>query len=125
MARMASPKHRYRPTESKFKGGASEMYVTYDLRQKTRGGDTAIYPKVKRVYIAGDVKKVSSGRVRKRTGREVRGVRIEYEQSRKGYRRAKFAARRGGRGYSVRAASVSQRGSASRKWSKCLTGRRM
>jgi hypothetical protein len=32
------------------------MYVTYDVRQKTRGGGSAIYPKVKRVYIAGDVK---------------------------------------------------------------------
>lgn len=106
MARISLHKHRYRPTESKFKGGADEMYVTYDLRQKTRGGDSAVYPKVKRVYVAGDVKKVSAGRVRKRTGRQVRGVRIEYEQSRKGYRRAKFAARRGGRTYSVRAASV-------------------
>ena len=45
----------YRPTESKYKGGAHEMYVTYDLEQKTRGGDMAIYPKVRRVYIAGDV----------------------------------------------------------------------
>ena len=31
------------------------MYVTYDLEQQTRGGGSAIYPKVKRVYIAGDV----------------------------------------------------------------------
>mgnify|MGYP006987906056 CR=1 FL=1 len=26
----------YKPTESKYKGGAREMYVTYDLEQKTR-----------------------------------------------------------------------------------------
>ena len=26
----------YRPTESKYKGGAHEMYVTYDLEQETR-----------------------------------------------------------------------------------------
>jgi hypothetical protein len=106
MAAGTAQRHRYRPTESKYKGGAAELHVTYDLKQRTRGGSSALYPKVKRVYIAGNVMNVSVGRVRKRTGREVRGVRIEYEQSRKGYRRAKFAARRGGRAYSVRAASV-------------------
>ena len=46
----------YRPTESKYKGGAHEMYITYDLKQKTRGGESRLYPKVKRVYIAGDIK---------------------------------------------------------------------
>jgi hypothetical protein len=35
----------YRPTEAKYKGGADEMYVTYDLEQHTRGGGTALYPK--------------------------------------------------------------------------------
>jgi len=77
----------YRPTESKYKGGAREMYVTYDLRQKTRGGNRKLYPRVKRVYIAGEVKDWETGNVKKRTGRSVRGVVIEYEQSRKGYRR--------------------------------------
>jgi hypothetical protein len=48
-------KGRYRTTESKYKGGASEMYITYDLEQKTRGGGSTLLPKVKRVYIAGDV----------------------------------------------------------------------
>jgi hypothetical protein len=42
----------YRPTESKYKGGAHEMYVTYDLEQKTRGEQSAVYPRVKRVYIS-------------------------------------------------------------------------
>jgi hypothetical protein len=28
----------YRPTESKYKGRAHEMYVSYDLQQKTRDG---------------------------------------------------------------------------------------
>jgi len=46
----------YRPTESKYKGGAHDMFVTYDLDERTRGGGTATYPKVKRVYIAGEVK---------------------------------------------------------------------
>ena len=37
----ATSQHHYRPTESKYKGGAQEMYVTYDLEQKTRGGGSA------------------------------------------------------------------------------------
>src|SRR5689334_19774172 len=49
----AATKSSYRPTEAKYKGGAQEMYVTYDLPQATRSGDGALYPKVKRVYIAG------------------------------------------------------------------------
>ena len=76
----------YRPTEAKYKGGADEMYVTYDLEQRTRGGH-AVYPKVKRVYIAGDIKDWRTGAVEKRTGRKVHGVRIEYEQQRARYRR--------------------------------------
>jgi hypothetical protein len=99
-------KHRYRPTESKYKGGAHEMYVTYDLEQKTRGGGSAMYPKVKRVYIAGDVKDWKRGVVKKRTGREAHGVLIEYEQSRKSYRRQAYRAERGKTAYKVSPASV-------------------
>ena len=36
------------------------MYIAYDLEQKTRGDGHAFYPKVKRVYIAGDVKEMST-----------------------------------------------------------------
>src|SRR5438105_3608984 len=86
---------RYHPTESKYKGGAHQMYVTYDLEQRTRGARTAIYPKVKRVYIAGDIKGWNAGSVRKRTGREVNGVQIEYEQTRQRYRRKAYTAQRG------------------------------
>jgi hypothetical protein len=105
--------HRYRPTESKYKGGAHEMYVTYDLEQKTRGGGSATYPKVKRVYIAGDVKGWKAGTVQKRTGRQVHGVRIEYEQSRKRYHRGSYTAERGETAYEVAPASV---GSTSQKF---------
>jgi hypothetical protein len=98
-------KQRYRPTEAKYKGGASEMYVTYDLEQKTRSG-SAIYPKVKRVYIAGDVTDWKVGHVKKRSGREVYGVEITYDQRRKGYRRKEYAAERGGTSYQVAPASV-------------------
>ena len=43
----AATNRRYRPAEAKYMGGAHEMYVTYDLEQKTRGGQSALYPKVK------------------------------------------------------------------------------
>jgi len=97
---------RYRPTESKYKGGAHEMYVTYDLKQKTRSGDSKLYPKVKRVYIAGEVKDWKTGDIKKRSGRTVHGVAIEYEQSRKGFQRRGFSAERGRTQYTVRPAST-------------------
>jgi hypothetical protein len=71
---MTTQKSHYRPTESKYKGVASEMYVTYELEQKTRGGGSARLPKVKRVYIAGDFTGWELGEFRKRSGREVHGV---------------------------------------------------
>lgn len=99
-------KGRYRPTEAQYKGGAEEMYVTYDLEQRTRGNRHADYPKVKRVYIAGKVTNWKPGVFQNRVGRDVRGLRIEYQQRRAGYRRSEFAAHRGSREYKVGAASV-------------------
>jgi hypothetical protein len=96
----------YKPTEAKYKGGAREMYITYDLEQETRGQGTAVYPKVKRVYIAGDVKDWKTGKVKKRTGRTVHGVEIEYEQSRAGYNRKEFTAKRDGTTYKAKPARV-------------------
>jgi hypothetical protein len=96
----------YRATESKYKGGAREMYVTYDLEQRTRSGQGAIFPKVKRVYVAGDVKDWKRGIVRNKLGREVHGVQIEYEQTRKGYRPQGYAAHRGKTEYTAGAVSV-------------------
>ena len=98
--------HRYYPTESKYKGGAHEMYVTYDVKQKTRSGDSKLYPKVKRVYIAGEVKDWKTGNIKKRSGRTVHGVAIEYEQSRKGFQRRGFTAERGRTSYTVRPSST-------------------
>jgi hypothetical protein len=102
----ATSKEVYRPTESKYKGGAHEMYVTYDLEQRTRGEHDAIYPKVKRVYVSGNVRDWKTGTVRNKLGREVHGVRIEYEQTRKRYRRKRYAAQRGETKYSAGAATV-------------------
>ncbi len=96
----------YRSTESKYKGGAKEMYVTYDIDQKTRDGGHAPYPKVKRVYIAGKVKDWKLGEVKKRTGRAVYGMTIKYEQSRSNYNRKGYTAKRGNTSYKVSPASV-------------------
>lgn len=97
---------RYKSTESKYKGGAKEMYITYDLDQETRAGGSATYPKVKRVYIAGDVKDWNTGKVKKRSGRTVHGVEIEYQQTRTSYNRKGFTAKRDKAAYKVRPASV-------------------
>jgi hypothetical protein len=80
--------------------------VTYDLEQKTRSGQ-AVYPKVKRVYIAGKVIDAKAGhKLRKRTGKEVNGVRVEYKQTRRGYRRDRFEAKRGDAKVAVGSATV-------------------
>jgi len=93
--------HRYKPTESKYKGGARDMYVTYDESQETRGVRPAAYPKVKRVYIGGQVKNWRVGTFANRAGRRVHGVKIDYEQSRAGYSRKPYQARRGKTTYQV------------------------
>ena len=106
MSTATTSRRTYRPTESKYKGGAHDMYITYDLEQKTRSGGTAIYPKVKRVYVAGEVKDWKTGRFTKKSGREVHGVRIEYEQSRTWHARKGFTGHRGETSYEVTPATV-------------------
>ncbi|MEZ4520194.1 MAG: hypothetical protein R3A46_00925 [Thermomicrobiales bacterium] len=84
----------YSPTESKYKGGADEKYITYDLEQSTRGDNTAMYPKVKRVYVSGDVTGTEIGTFAKESGKEVFGMRIAYERTRAGYERSGYKATR-------------------------------
>ena len=43
-ATLSESERRYRPTASKYKSGAHEMYITYNLEQKTRSNGRAIYP---------------------------------------------------------------------------------
>jgi hypothetical protein len=102
----ASTTHRYKTTESKYKGGAEEMYVTYDLQQATRGEGRALYPKVQRIYIAGKVTHWQVGTFAKRTGKTVHGVKIDYAQSRQEYARKGYTAKRGSTQYHVRPAHV-------------------
>lgn len=92
----------YQSTESKYKGGTKEMYVTYDLEQATRGEGTASYPKVKRVYIAGEVTGWDVGHFEKQSGAKVFGVKVEYEQVREGYRRSGYTAERSDTGTEYR-----------------------
>ncbi len=93
------------------------MYVTYDEKQQTRSGRMAVYPKVKRVYIAGNVKDWKLGDVRKRTGRTVHGVRIEYTQNRSGFHRRQYTAHRGRTTYEVKPATI---GRTSQKFTKVV-----
>ena len=100
-------KQEYKPTESKYKGDAKEMYITYDIEQETRGENKALYPKVKRVYIPGNVKDYEVGKTEKQSGKEVRGLTVNYEQGREGYHREGFTAERDGSEYEVEATDVS------------------
>lgn len=99
-------RHKYSPTEAKYKGTAQDQYITYDLEQETRGDETATYPKVKRVYIAGEVEGWDVGEIRKKSGRTVHGVQIRYEQRREGYSRKAYTAERDGTTYHVPATTV-------------------
>lgn len=99
--------HEYTPTEAQYKDSAKEMYVTYDLEQETRGNNTAKYPKVERVYIAGVVKDWEVGDFERQSGRTVHGVKVEYEQSREGYERSGYTAHRDGTEYEVSPTRVS------------------
>ena len=88
------PEQSYTPTEAKYKGGADQKFVTYELPQKTSGGDTTDYPKVKRVYIAGDVESIRIGDFEKKSGKKVHGVKIDFRQGREGYERSGYTAER-------------------------------
>ncbi len=105
MAASTTSRH-YKSTESKYKGGAREMYVTYDMSRATRSGKATSVPRVKRVYIAGKVKDWNIGNYAKRTGKRVHGVKIEYEQSRAAYNRKPYSARRKTTAYKVSGAHV-------------------
>ena len=84
----------------------------------TRGTQNAIYHKVKRVYITGEVTDWRTGLIREKTGREVHGLRIEYERNRKGYRRREYAAHRGETKYLVESGQSLRPLSTLRKWSR-------
>jgi hypothetical protein len=103
----SSPDRQYKSTGLKYKGGAHEMYVTYDIKRETRSGTSSATPRVKRIYISGRVKNWHVGNYVKRTGRKVYGVKIEYTQTQGSYARTPYTAKRGGTSYKVSPAKVS------------------
>ena len=82
---MSKQSSDYTPTEAKYKGGAEEKHITYDLEQETTGEGTATYPKVKRVYVPGAVQDWEVGTFEKQSGKEVYGVKVTYAKHREGY----------------------------------------
>jgi len=91
----------YRPTEYPRVGTGRYYYVMYENLERTRAGTRVWKPRVKRVYISGRLLKMEKGRVRKRTGKVVNGIKFYYENTRKG-----FTAHRHGTRYKVSRAKM-------------------
>ena len=91
----------YRPTEYPRVGAGRYYYILYENLERTRAGNKVWKPRVKRVYISGKLLRWQKGRVRKRTGETVNGIKLIYENTRKG-----FKAQRGSTRYSVSRAEM-------------------
>lgn len=61
--------------------GVEEIYVTYELEQHARRGDTKVFARVKPVIIAGEVDGWEVGDYPEPTGRNAHGVKIGYHES--------------------------------------------
>jgi len=84
--------------------GAHEMYVTYDVEDKSRG-QSRVDSVVKPIYVSGRVREWRASVARNRTGQDVYGVLIKLEQEHKS-RRKKMYLVRGGRISPILPASV-------------------
>lgn len=84
----------------------NDLYVTFDIEETSSSGHRVLEPHARRVSIGGEVKEWQVGDFRRRSGREVHGIRIHYEQTRKGYLREGFTATRGGITYEVPSTDV-------------------
>jgi len=82
-------------------GPGKYYYIKYENLERTRAGNKVWKPRVKRVYISGKLLRWQKGRVRKRTGETVNGIKLIYENTRKG-----FKAQRGNTRYSVSRAEM-------------------
>ena len=91
----------YKPSEYPRVGPGKYYYIMYENLERTRAGNKVWKPRVKRVYISGKLLRWQKGRVRKRTGETVNGIKLVYENTRKG-----FSARRGNTRYSVSSAEM-------------------
>ena len=80
---------------------------THIYGEVDQGAERAVYPKVKRIYVAGEVRDWKVGTFEKRSGRKVHGVKIDYQQGRGRYGRGRATcAHRGGTSYDVSPAKV-------------------
>ena len=73
----------YKPSESRYDKGGRVIYLQYSAPVRTRsGGKAADRVRVKRLYLPADswdVKLEGPKPLRKRTGRRVHGVAVEYQ----------------------------------------------
>jgi len=91
----------YKPSEYPRVGPGKYYYIMYENLERTRAGNKVWKPRVKRVYISGKLLRWQKGRVRKRTGETINGIKLIYENTRKG-----FKAQRGNTRYSVSRAEM-------------------
>ena len=91
----------YKPSEYPRVGTGRYYYIMYENLERTRAGNKVWKPRVKRVYISGKLLRWQKGRVRKRTGETINGIKLVYENTRKG-----FKAQRGSTRYSVSRAEM-------------------
>ena len=75
----------YRPTEYPRVGAGRYYYIMYKNLERTRVGTRVWKPRVKRVYISGRVVDVKRGRVEKRNGKMVHGIKFYYVNTRRPY----------------------------------------
>jgi hypothetical protein len=80
-------RRQYNPLKSAYKGGTDQLFVTYEIDGLDgHSSDEDSYPQVTRVYLSGDLCDWEIGTFRTRSGAEVFGVKIEYQQTHERYR---------------------------------------
>lgn len=67
-----------------YKGGSDQMFVTYELGSEL--SEDGSCPQVTRVYLSGDLCGWEIGTFKTRSGADVYGVKIEYQQTHETYR---------------------------------------
>ena len=70
-----------KPSESRFDKGGRVLYLVYESDQRSRAGKSNPRRRVKRFYLPRDSKDVrieGPRTVKKRTGTQVNGVRVQY-----------------------------------------------
>jgi len=91
----------YRPSEYPRVGPGKYYYILYKNLEQTRSGKKVWKPRAKRVFISGKLVRTERGRVRKRAGEIVKGVKFFYKNTRK-----LFSAKRGATKYHVKKAEM-------------------